>query len=155
MIKYCLLSSVFLVASGCAGTSGPIKGEKPIEEPDTPTTEAACEATNPKDVHMWLNRMPGSDINKRASLFTTFTATTGTPGYKFDLRVNRTMESAPEKVVMDLMVVRAVGVAFPQVLTEHKVRIKVDGFPGPEGSSVQVNCMGKPFFKVDKVMAVH
>ena len=152
MIKYCLLSGVFLIASGCAGTSGPIKGEKPIEKPDTPITKAACEATNPKDVNMWISKMPGSDTNKRTSLFAAFTVTTGTPGYKLGLRV---LESSPEQVVMDLIATRAVGVTLPQVITENKMRIRVDGFPGSEGSSLQVNCMGKPFFKVDKVMAVH
>jgi hypothetical protein len=80
--------------------------------------------------------------------------TTPTPGYQFSLKVNRVMESFPEQVVLDLVVKRPEGMVI-QVISESQVNIKLDNFQASEGSSILVNCGGVPFFKVDKVMAVH
>lgn len=79
--------------------------------------------------------------------------TTPTPGYSFALEVDSVMESYPEQVILDLIVTKPTGIV-TQVITENKVTLRLPNFPGSAGSSVQVNCEGKPFFKVDKVMAV-
>lgn len=155
MSKYCLIIGLLLITLGCAGTSVTGNANTPIiKKPNILVPTERCLASNPKDVHIWINRMPGTGSSNRSSLHTAFTVTTGTPGYQFALQVNRVMESSPEQVVLDLVVTSPTGMVI-QVVTENKVNIKLDGFPGSEGSSVQVNCGGKSFFKVDKVMAVH
>ena len=98
--------------------------------------------------------MPGTGTGGRPPVRVSFTVTAPTPGYQFALKVDKVMESFPEQVVLDLIVTRPSGIVI-QVVTETKVNIKLDNFPGTEGSSVQVNCGGKPFFEVDKVLAVH
>lgn len=151
--KYILPTSLLLMACSCAGPPATSNTDAPIaNNPTTPKPSEQCIVRDPKDVHMWINAMPGT--GNRSPLRTTFTVTTGTPGYQFALKVNRVMESFPEQVVLDLIVTRPTGMVI-QVLTENNVNIKLDNFPGSEGSSVQVNCGGKPFFKVDRVLAVH
>ena len=153
--KQLLLGSLALLVSGCvASTATNNNANPPGAKPKKPAMNARCLAVNPKDVHLWINAMPGPGTGKKYPLRASFTATTGTPGYQFALKVNRVMESFPEQVVLDLVVTRPTGMVI-QVVTENKVNIMLPNFPGSEGSSVQVNCGGKPFFKVDKVMAVH
>ena len=119
-----------------------------------PEVTERCLASHPKEVNAWINAMPGPGNSGRPPLRTRFKVTTPTPGYQFALKVNRVMESYPEQVVLDLVVKRPQGMVI-QVVTESQVNIKLDNFPGSEGSSVQVNCGGVPFFKIDKVMAVY
>lgn len=152
MTKYCLLTGLLLTTSGCGGTSVTSKADTLII--DTPLAKERCLASNPKDVNMWINAMSGYGANKQYTLNSAFTVTTGTPGYKFALKVNRVVESFPEQVVLDLLVARPTGMVI-QVITENKVNINMNGYQASEGSSVQVNCGGVPFFKVDKVMVVH
>jgi len=154
-IKHYLLISAFLTTYGCVGASSKDKKDDIVSiKPDTPVIAEQCLASQPKDIKMWLNAMPGSSTNKRSSLNTAFTVTTGTPGYKFALRVNRVMESYPEQVILDLIVTRPTGIVI-QVVTENKLNLSINGFPGSAGSSVQVNCGGKKFFKIDKVTAAY
>ena len=156
MIKnYLLPGSVALMMFGCvASTASNTSDNSAGSLPGKLDANERCLASQPKDVHMWINAMPGPGVGKKYPLRASFTATTGTPGYQFALNVNRVMESFPEQVVLDLIVTRPSGIV-AQVVTENKVNIKLDNFPGSEGSSVQVNCGGKPFFKVDSIMAVH
>ena len=121
--------------------------------PKEPAANERCIVSQPKDVNMWINAMPGLGAGSRSPLRVSFTVTTPTPGYQFSLQVNRVMESFPEQVVLDLVVKRPAGMVI-QVITESQVNIKLDNFPGSDGSSVQVNCGGVSFFKVDKVIAV-
>jgi len=154
MIKnYILSTSFLLMACGCVSTPETGNNDTPITRPDTPQPNQRCLAHEPKDVHMWINAMPNPGASGRPPLRTTFKAMTGTPGYQFALKVNRVMESFPEQVVLDLIVTKPTGIV-TQVVTENKVNIKLDNFPGSEGSTVQVNCGGVPFFKVDKVLVV-
>ena len=139
--KYILSTSLLLMVCSCSSPGAKSKTKQ-------------CMAAQPKDVQMWINKMPGPGAGSKPPLHVAFTATTGTPGYQFALKVNRVMESFPEQVVLDLIVTRPTGMVM-QVVTENKVNIKLGNFPGSEGSSVQVNCEGASFFKVDKVMAVH
>jgi len=118
--------------SSCVGsTSINNSGSSTIVDPKEPVASVPCLASQPKDVNMWINAMPGPGTSSRSPLRASFTVTTPTPGYQFSLKVNRVMES------------------FPQV------NIMLENFPGSVGSSVQVNCGGKPFFKINKLMAVH
>ena len=152
MTKSILLTSLLFVGSGCVSTSATNKTDS--GKPDTPVAPKQCLASQPKSVSMWVNLMPGPGASGRAPLHASFTVTTPTPGYQFALKLNRVMESFPEQVVLDLIVTRPTGMV-AQVITESEVSLKLANFPGSEGSSVQVNCEGVPFFKVDKLMAVH
>lgn len=143
--KYVLPIS-FLLMTSCAGTSA--------TNNNTHTPTERCLASQPNDVHLWINSMPGPSTGNRPPLHAVFTATLPTPGYQFALKLNRVMESFPEQVILDLIVTRPTGMV-AQVITETKVNLQLANFPGSEGSSVQVNCQGTPFFKVDKVLAVH
>ena len=150
-IKYVLLTGLLLTTYGCAGTAKP---EKPvIDKPEMPVEKGQCFASQPKAVSMWVNKMPGPGASGGGTLNTSFTVTTPTPGYLFALKVNKVMESSPEQVVLDLIVTRPKGIV-AQVITQSEVSLRVANFPGSPGSVVQVNCGGKPFFKVDKLMAV-
>ena len=153
--KYLLPASLLLMTFSCVSPPATSNTDKPIaSKPDTPAPSMDCRASNPKNVHMWINAMPGLGAGSRSPLHATFDVTTGTPGYQFALKVNRVMESSPEQVVLDLIATPPSGMVI-QVVTQSKVNIKLADFPGSQGSSVQVNCGGKPFFKVDKVMTVH
>ena len=147
MIKYALVVSFLLMSTGCAGTSV-------VNDSPSPAPDKRCLAANPKDVHLWINAMPGPGAATRPPLHASFTATMPTPGYQLALKVNRVMESFPEQVVLDLIVTRPAGIV-AQVVTDTKVNIQLKNFPGSEGSSVQVNCEGAPFFNVEKLMAAH
>lgn len=148
IIKHLLTASIALIISGCVGSTpkGNIHDEKP-----KPTPSEGCLVSNPSDVKLSLVAMPGSSNNSRKSLRADFVVTAPTPGYKFALRANQAM-SSQEKVVVDLLVTRPAGMVI-QVITQSKVGVMLDGYSGSEGSSVQVNCGGKAFFKVDKVMS--
>mgnify|MGYP000371470558 CR=1 FL=1 len=148
--KYLLPASLALMVSSCVAST---ETKDSDDSTDTEPTKR-CLATNPKDVQAWMNMMPGPGTGSKYPLHINFTATTGTPGYQFALKVNRVMESFPEQVVLDLIVTRPSGMVI-QVVTENKVNLMLANFPGSEGSSVQVNCEGVPFFKIDKVMAAH
>jgi len=153
--KYILTSSFILLTSGCvASTATDNSGSSMTGKPNPPPTDERCLVAQPKDVHLWINAMPMPGMGNRPPLRATFTVTAPTPGYQFALKVNRVMESDPEQVILDLLVTRPSGMV-AQVVTDTKVNVKLDKFPGSEGSPVQVNCGGKAFFKVDSVMAVH
>ncbi len=156
MIKnYLVPSGLALMMSGCVASTTTNNSDGYTDAGlNKPVSSERCLASPPKDVHLWINSMPGPGVGKKYPLRATFTTTTGTPGYQFALKVDQVMESFPEQVILDLIVTRPLGMV-AQVVTENKVNIKLDNFPGSEGSSVQVNCAGKLFFKVDKVMAVH
>lgn len=149
MIRNLLMSVMLMSAYGCAGTSINDKGAQ-----DSGASAKQCLASQPKNAHMWINSMPSPDSSGRAPLRVTFTVTTPTPGYQFALEVDQVKESFPEQVVLDLIVSRPDGIV-AQVITETDVNIKLDDFPGSVGSSVQINCAGKPFLKVNEVMAVY
>jgi hypothetical protein len=153
--KYLISTSLMFIMSGCVGSTTASKNDAPVIPGfKEPVATGSCLASQPKNVNMWINAMPGPGTGGRNPLRASFTVTTPTPGYQFSLKVNRVMESFPEQVVLDLIVKRPEGMVI-QVVTESQVNIKLDAFPGSEGSSVQVNCGGKLFFKAEKVMAVH
>jgi hypothetical protein len=114
-----------------------------------PIVSERCLVTNPTDVTLALVGVPGSTTNKQA-LRANFTVTAPTPGYKFALKVKEVKESYPEQVVLDLIVTRPAGVVI-QVISNTKVNTMLSSFPYSKDSSVQVNCGGKPFFKVGKI----
>nr|CAA6830893.1 MAG: Unknown protein [uncultured Thiotrichaceae bacterium] len=140
-----ILASVALVISGCVN---PTPKDSPVVEP---ITSERCLVTNPTDVFMTIAGIPGSTTNSK-SLVVQFVVTAPTPGYRFALKVKEIKESLPQQVILDLMVARPSGIV-PQVITKTKVNTMTSGSSIPAGSSVQVNCGGKPFFKVDKLMA--
>ena len=153
--KYILASSFIFLASGCVGSTATNNNGGQIgKKPSPPQANERCLVAQPKDVHLWINAMPMPGTSNRSPLRATFTVTAPTPGYQFALKVNRVMESLPEQVVLDLLVTRPSGMV-AQVVTDTKVNVKLDDFPGSEGSSIQVNCGGKSFFKVNSVMAIH
>lgn len=156
MIKqYLLPISLAVMLSSCVGsTSINNSGSSSIVDSQEPVASVSCLASQPKDVNMWINAMPGPGTSSRSPLRASFTVTTPTPGYQFSLKVNRVMESFPEQVVLDLIVKRPEGVVI-QMVTQSQVNVMLENFPGSVGSSVQVNCGGKPFFKINKLMAVH
>lgn len=141
------------MVSSCVSSTATSNNDA-IVDSKKPSPSERCLASQPKDVNMWINAMPGPGVGSKSPLRVSFTVTTPTPGYQFSLKVNRVMESFPEQVVLDLVVKRPEGMVI-QVVSESQVNIKLDNFPASEGSSIQVNCGGAPFFKVDKVMAVH
>lgn len=141
--KHLILLGATLVISSCVSPT-------PKESPDVePITNERCPVTNPTDVFMTLAGIPGSSTNSK-SLLVQFNVTAPTPDYRFALKLKEIKESSPQQVVLDLMVARPTGIV-PQVITKTKVNTMVNGFTIPVGSSVQVNCEGKPFFKVDKL----
>ena len=147
MKKTLLFAAVVAMASSCGNSM-------PVKKTGGDSAAKRCPASQPRDINMWINAMPGVDSGERPPLLVNFIATTPTPGYQFALKLNRVMESFPEQVVLDLMVTAPDGIV-PQVLKANTVSLKLPDFPGSEGSSVQVNCEGKPFFSVAKVTAAH
>jgi len=143
MRKHLVLVGVTLAISGCVSST-------PKDSPDVePIIKERCLVTNPTNVFMTLAGIPGSSNNSK-SLIAQFAVTAPTPGYKFALRLKEIKEGIPQQVVLDLMVARPSGIV-PQVITKTKVNTMVNGFTISKGSSIQVNCGGKPFFKVDKL----
>jgi len=152
--KYFLSTGLLLMVCSCASPIAVSNTDIPSKNKPVNAIADRCLVTQPKDVHLWINAMPGPKTGKQSPLRAAFTVTAPTPGYQFALKVNRVMESSPEQVVLDLVVTRPAGMVI-QVVTETKVNIELADFPGSEGSAVHVNCGGAPFFKVDRVMAVH
>jgi len=152
MKHYILLAAMLLTSNGCASNATDDNSNK-LQPPKEPHSER-CLAANPSNVQAWINAMPTIGTNKRHPLHLNFRATTPTPGYQFALEVSHVMESFPEQVVLNLIVTRPSGMV-AQVVTENDVRLKLDNFPGSDGSKIQLNCEGKPFLTIDKVMSAH
>ena len=121
--KYILPTSLLLMICSCSSPAATSKADtKSASKPDMSSKNKRCMASQPKDVQMWINKMPGPGAGNRPPLHVAFSATTGTPGYQFALKVNRVMESFPVQVVLDLVVTRPTGMVM-QVVTENKVNI--------------------------------
>ncbi|HNR76163.1 MAG TPA: hypothetical protein PKM48_03475 [Parvularculaceae bacterium] len=107
---------------------------------------AACPATNPREPHAWIDKMPG--MNDNPTLHVTLKFDTPNAGDDYTLVFSGSEESAPPAYIYDL---ERVTVGNATVVTEYDLHYREPDFAEPSLRAVKINCGGKLFQEISPV----